>query len=76
MIKMDDLYLFGEYGKLDEAKTVWWKKSRRGTLLLLKNHKTNGEIVTFIADSQPVRMDYLDGYDVCYDIVRCIENIN
>lgn len=76
MLKIDKTSLFGEYIGPGGVKTVWWRKYRHGTLLILNNHSTKDDIVTFVPKGKVVLLDDPEGPGVCYDIERNIEMFN
>ena len=57
-------------------KKLWWKQTRHGILICLKDCKKEGAIVTFLEGVKPLRIERSDGGSPVYDLVRRIESFN
>jgi len=57
-------------------KKLWWKQTRHGILVCLKDYGREGAIVTFLEGVRPLRIERSDGGSPVYDLVRRIESFN
>ena len=75
-LKIENMTLLLELNDEKTKKSLWWKKTRHGTLICLKDYSSKTTIVNFLMDARPIRIEKICGGAPNYDLVREFESYN
>lgn len=75
-LKIKNMKYLMELSGIQGEKMLWWKKTRHGILIYLKDYDKKAVIVNYLEGFRALKIERSDGGRPIYDLTQRVESVN